>query len=257
MEKVVVVGYRAAGAPALERADIVALNHRLLAELDVDRYPGIALQVEDHETSRRWQGERFTASRRVAALLGVWAESADDPSDVTRLVGEVWPDHAASVVTETVIRWRTGRATNPTEPQPGWTVTSPLYRAPSMTRDEFVRHWIDVHQPMSLRIHPQDTYVRNIVTRVLSPAAPQFDAIAEEGFVAAEDILEPARFFGADLRGTTWRDNAAVIGDDVRLFLDAQHTAATAMREYRLREIRRPRAGDVAAPEQLSARTRT
>jgi hypothetical protein len=237
VEKVMVVGYAAADTPAIAVADITALNERLLAGLDERTFPGLSLQVEDHGNTERWQRRTRPPARRVAASLAVWAEDGDDVGTVTAIFGEVWPDHSAGVVTETVTRWRTERATSATEPQPGVTVTSMLHRRPDMTFDAFVAHWRDVHQPMSLRIHPQRTYVRNLVTRAPEPAPPRFDAICEEGFASIDDVLEPARFFGADPTAP-WKDNARTIGEDVPLFLDTEHTVATIMREYRLREFR-------------------
>jgi hypothetical protein len=232
-----VVGYAAADAPAIAVADITAFNERLLAGLDERLFPGLSLQVEDHENTQRWQRQTRPLARRVAVSLAGWAEDGDDVSPITAIIGEVWSNHSACVVTETVPRWRTDRATSATEAQPGVTVTSLLHRRPDITPVEFVTHWRDVHQPMSLRIHPQHTYVRNLVTRAAVAAPPPFDAICEEGFASVDDVLDPSRFFGAD-PGAPWKDNARTIGDDVPLFLDTEHTVATIMREYRLREFR-------------------
>ena len=240
------VGYLAGDAPATDPSDVVALNQRLLRDLDGATYPGLSLQVEDHETNTRWQRGRVPA-RRVAASLAVWTEDGDVVDEITAIVADAWTDFAVCAVTETVPRWRTDRATSATDPQPGVIVTSLLYRKPSMTHREFYVHWRDVHQPMSLRIHPQHTYVRNLVTRTPAPAdpqfdAPRFDAVCEEGFASVDDVLEPSRFYGADLtdarRDEGWPPNAKTIGGDVLLFLDTDHTVATIMREYRLRDFR-------------------
>ena len=59
----------------------------------------------------------------------------------------------------------------------------------------------------------------------------------KDGGASVDDVLEPSRFFGAD-PSTPWKDNARTIGDDVPRFLDTEHTVATIMREYRLREFR-------------------
>jgi hypothetical protein len=186
--------------------------------------------VEDHEATTRWQRGHVRA-RRVAASLSVWTDSGD--------VADVWRELTAGFVTETVPRRRTTRAPSTTEPQPGVVVTSLLHRRPDMTVDEFVAHWRDVHQPMSLRIHPQHSYVRNLVAPAVAPAtAPSFDAICEEGFAALDDVLEPSRFFGAD-PASRWQDNARTIGDDVPAFLDTEHTVATIMRDSLLRDLSR------------------
>jgi len=241
VEKVLVVAHLAGDAPAMDAHAIVALNQRLLRELDAVRYPGIALQVEDLEATTRWQRGRV-AERRFAASLAVWAEDGDVVDEITAVVDDVWADRSVCIATETVPRWRTDRATSATEPQPGVLVTSLLYRKSSMTPHEFYVHWRDVHLPMSLRIHPQHTYVRNLVTRAVVAGTPQFDAIAEEGFGSVDDVLEPSHFYGADLTDDTrdegWPANAKTIGGDVVLFLDTDHTVATIMREYRLRDFR-------------------
>ena len=58
-----------------------------------------------------------------------------------------------------------------------------------------------------------------LVTRTVAAGTPQFDAIAEEGFVSVDDVLEPSHFYGADLTDATreagWPDNAKTIGGDV------------------------------------------
>lgn len=233
-----VVAYADGDAPPIDEAQVAAVNRRLLDGLDAVTYPGVSLQVEDRDATDRWQRRTRPLARRVAASLAVWTEDGDEVGAVTALAREWWPDHTVGVVTETVPRWRTDRATNAREPQPGAIVTSLLYRRAGMTPVGFAAHWRDVHQPMSLRIHPQHTYVRNLVTRAGAPhAAPAFDAICEEGFASLDDVLDPSRFYGADPT-RSWKDNARTIGDDVPLFLDTEHTVATIMREYRLREFR-------------------
>jgi len=232
-----VVGYAADHEGPTAAGDVFARNEHLLASLDELAFPGVALQVEDHDATERWQRWSRPLARRVAGSLAVWAEDGDDVSAITATVSQWWPDHTVFVVTETVPRWHTDRATSAREPRPGVIVTSLLYRRPDTTPVEFAAHWREVHQPMSLRIHPQHTYVRNLVTRAVAPEPPGFDAICEEGFASVDDVLEPSRFFGADPTAP-WQDNARTIGDDVPLFLDTDHTVATIMREYRLRDFR-------------------
>ena len=238
MEKIVLVAFATDDAPPLGVDDVRQLNEKILEVLDPVRYPDVGLQVEDHEATLRWQRRQRPLARRVALSLSAWTECGDDATELVEALGPAGVDNAAFVVTESVPRWDVDRTVSTGEPRPGVTVTSLLCRAPTMSHDAFVAHWRDVHQPMSLRIHPQRTYVRNVVARILTPDAPSVDAVCEEGFGSLEDVLDPSRFFGADLAGTTWEDNARVIGDDVRLFLDTSHTTATIMRDHPLRSFR-------------------
>ncbi len=214
-------------------------NENLLATLDPARFPEVALQVEDRDATMRWQRRDRPLAGRVVATLAAWTECGDDASDVEAATARLSSEYAGFVVTEAVPRWRTDRSVSGTEPRPGVVMTSLLRRATQLSRDEFLAHWQHVHQPMSLRIHPQWTYVRNVVARALTAGAPDVDAICEEGFASVDDVLDPARFYGGDLTNASWQDNAQTIGNDVKLFLDAARTTSTIMREYRLRTFRR------------------
>jgi EthD domain len=239
MEKVVVVAYAADEASPLDADAVRRLNEHLREVLEPARYPGLGLQVEEHDATLRWQRRERPAARRVALVLSAWTDCGDEVENLVDALGPAGDDHDAFVVTESVPRWEMGPPVDSLEPRPGYTVTSLLCRNPAMTRDEFVAHWRDVHQPMSLRIHPQRTYARNVVARTLTPWVPPVDAICEEGFLSLDDILDPSRFFGADPAGASWQDAAGVIGADVRLFLDTDHTVATITRDFRLRTFPR------------------
>ena len=229
---------------ALAKAESESVDARVLVDgaaerLGADHYPGVSVQVEDRAANDRWRGDRPAPAWRLGATLAAWTECADDVSELEKLVSSVSSRCMGFVVAEAVPRWDAPRAVNQTEPQPGVTVTSLLTRAPSLSRDEFLAHWYDVHMPMSLRIHPQWTYVRNIVDRVLTPNAPAVDAVCEEGFPDLEDVLEPSRFYGADAKATPWQRGRSEIGGDVPKFLDPAETMTSIMREYRVRDFRR------------------
>jgi hypothetical protein len=238
MEKVVFVAFARDDAPPLDGGDIRTFIAGSLGTLDPGRYPGLALQVEDVAANQRWRGNRPLPNGRPMATVSVWTECADDVADVADAVATLSSHHAGYVVTEAVPRWWTNRATSDDEPRAGFVVTSMLCRAVGMTPDQFLRHWRDVHMPMSLRIHPQWTYVRNVVARPLTPNAPEVDAICEEGFEQLDDILDPQRFYGADHHPTRVEANRAAIGDDVPKFLDTRRTQTSIMRDYTLRDLR-------------------
>ena len=238
MEKVVFVAFATGDAPPLDDDAIRRFVHGPLGSLDPGRYPGVAFQVEDLGANRLWRGDGALRDGRPIATVSVWTECADDVADVEEAVVGLSSDHAGYVVTEAVSRWWTDRSTSVDEPRAGFVVTSLLCRAAGTTPDEFLRHWRDVHMPMSLRIHPQWTYVRNMVARALTLDAPAVDAICEEGFEQLDDILDPRRFYGADGDPSRVEANRAAIGEDVPKFLDAGRTETSIMREHSLRDLR-------------------
>ena len=206
-------------------------------QLSVERYPDVSLQVEEREITDQWQ-RRDPGAYRMHSVLSVWTECADDVRDVEQVVSAISSDYAGFVVTEAMPKGRAAGFVSSVDAQPGIKVTSLLCRASSLTRDEFLSHWYEVHMPMSLRIHPQWTYARNVISRTLTPGAPDGDAVCEEGFEHLNDVLDPERFYGAD-DGQTWVQNRATIGDDVVKFLDRSQSLTSIMREYRLRNFRR------------------
>ena len=196
-------------------------------------YPGLALQVDGPRS------DRALATRPAAgAALRSGARGVDGVGRRRRRRHPLMDERVASPSrvcrsTETVPAVAHRRARVPPSCNPGVIVTSLLTVSPSMTPDEFSRIWRDVHQPMSLRIHPQHTYVRNLVGARGHTRKPAVRRGVREGFESVDDVLDRSRFFGADLHERHVGDNATTIGDDIPVFLDTEHTVATVTREYR------------------------
>ncbi len=199
--------------------------------LDPVRFSNVALSLLDHDASTRWWRDRIPATR-LGALLAVRGEQFDDLSELNEVITG-WNDYqwSACIVTESVPRWDRPTQPDPDRPQAGIVLTSLLHRAAHLSRAEFVDHWRDIHQPLSLRLHPQWSYVRNVVELPLAGSV-DFDAVCEEGLAEVDDVLDPARFFGAD--GGDWTQNSRAIREDIPLFLDPTTTTSSLMREHHI-----------------------
>ena len=100
-----------------------------------------------------------------------------------------------------------------------------LKRRAGMTREEFVRHWLDVHVPMSqdvpgLRGYSVSTIVSD-QTRSDVPvlAMNEFDGLAQTWF----DDLDSRAQAGASPEGKRWHaDGGAIIGE-IRMFVTQEH----------------------------------
>jgi len=102
-------------------------------------------------------------------------------------------------------------------PTPGAGLLTLLRRNPRLAPDDFMREWFDRHTPMSLRIHPLWSYVRNVVAEPVVDWSPGFDGIVEEHFRRRGDLLNPARFFGGPLR---MLPHMIEVGRHVNRFID-------------------------------------
>jgi len=95
---------------------------------------------------------------------------------------------------------------------PAVTRISFVQRARGLTREDFARHWTEVHAPLARAHHPGICrYVQNVVVHDLTPDAPAVDGIAELGFATLDDFRE--RMYDSP-------EGQAIIAADVREFID-------------------------------------
>ena len=229
--KLVYVGLEEEAGPVGDGSALLSLGERLEAQVA----SGLVVQLPDRDVNELWWADR-RPRYPLSALVEVWSRQ---PAAMSALHEELntlplrWHSY---VVSEDVPRWEAPAAAAPRLQRPGVVLTALLFRAPTLSRAGFDNHWRDVHLPMSLRIHPQWTYVRNVVSSSMDANAISLDGISEEGVPTSADILNPRRFFGAD--GGDWRANRSQIHQDIPAFLDPHQTSATIMREYRIRDHR-------------------
>lgn len=102
-----------------------------------------------------------------------------------------------------------------------------LKRRAGMTHDAFIRHWLDVHVPMShdvpgLRGYAVSTIVSE-QTRSDVPALAMdaFDGLAQTWF----DDLDSRARAGASAEGKRWHGDGASIIGNIRMFVTEEHFA--------------------------------
>ncbi len=84
--------------------------------------------------------------------------------------------------------------------------------------DTFFSRWHGSHSVLTFQIHPVHRYVRNTVVRRLGDGPPN-DAVVTEVF-DADDLLDPARFYGGSEPELGWRDAMERINADLVTFCD-------------------------------------
>ncbi len=116
------------------------------------------------------------------------------------------------------------------QPTPGICLLTLFNRKRSIDRGTFLHRWHNGHTPLSLRIHPLWSYIRNEVTRHL--AGCPFDGIVEEQVRERCHITNPIIFFGGPLV-FVW--NMIRTFFDTWGFIDYPTMETYFTREYRLR----------------------
>jgi uncharacterized protein (TIGR02118 family) len=134
------------------------------------------------------------------AVVETWHDAPGDPGNRLR-IGRL----TAEVCSWCPRTWPAGQRS------PGIKGIYPVVRQPGMTREEFARHWQEVHGPLALAHHVGlCAYVQNVVLQPLGAGAPDFDGFSELHFPSARDLRE--RFIDS-------REGARRIADDVAKFV--------------------------------------
>jgi hypothetical protein len=247
VEKLVYLVMAAADRTAPDPRDVVAAAREAFAS---ERFRGVSVQLprpDVEDARRRARGvvlqhlhEREPVARppdRLAAVLSLWLDCADDTSAAERFLAPLGDSIRGYAVTEAVTRWMVDADGDaPRDAVQALTVMRP---AANTTREDLLVHWRDVHMPMSLRIHPQWSYVRNVVVGSRPDEDDPPVAIAEQGFAHAEDLIDARRFYGA-VDDETFEANRAAILADVPTFLDPATTETYVTEEHVVRRAWTP-----------------
>jgi hypothetical protein len=238
MEKVIylVWGDRARAESAGFGDDVVGVVRRGLDAADAR---GGRVHVACQEIANRRATPSGPPPESLWCMASAWFDDIIERRPFEDTLAELGaPSCDGYLVTESVPRWRPG--SDAVDPMPGVQMLSILNRPAAMTHDQFVDHWIDSHLALSLDTHPQWTYVRNIITKNLTPGARTFDAVCEHGFSDPEHILDPRFFYGAGSDRELLAKNQKIIGDDAAMFVDFARTASQVTQAYILRAAFEP-----------------
>jgi hypothetical protein len=171
----------------------------------------------------------------VAGMLSVWLDSVDQRGPVEDALSGSTARHAGFLVTESVpIANRTHRAPRGQRTH-GVTMLSLLERPARLAGDEWLRIWHEEHTPLAMEIQCTYLYVRNVVARPLTPGAPPWAGLVEEGF-PTEAVTDPMLWYRAGGSPEKLRENLGRMLSSVRAFLDIDRVESLPMSEWVLRD---------------------
>jgi hypothetical protein len=137
-----------------------------------------------------------------AGLVSFWLEQSQERAPHERAIA----DHAAKAAGYLVVESRpivnTTQLAPAGERTPGFSFVSCIRPRAGLSHDEFIRLWYEVQRDTAIETQSTFSYVRNEIVRPLTPDAPPWAAIVEEGFpIGALD--DPMVFY--DARGSAER----------------------------------------------------
>ena len=93
--------------------------------------------------------------------------------------------------------WQTPRDWPDGSRSPGVVAITIIQRPPRIAQDEWMRRWFAWQSPMSEWLQPRSRYVRNLLTKAITPQAPAYDGIVEEAWPSHEQVVDKKKFFNA------------------------------------------------------------
>jgi hypothetical protein len=185
--------------------------------------------ASDQEFARRLLGDVAAKLTKLGAR-GLTLHLSD--ADVAGVAGATERLAGYLVVESVPLRNRThpaplGRRT------PGVVMVALIERPERIAWEDWIAHWHGPHRKVALETQCTFLYVRNVVVRALTPGAPPWAGIVEEGF-PTEAVTDPMRWYKAEGSPETLKRNVARMVESCRAFLDLDRVESHPMSEYRL-----------------------
>lgn len=121
--------------------------------------------------------------------------------------------------------------TNPGGRTAGMNQITTIARKPGMSDEDFFGIWHGPHKEVAKETQSTTGYVRNVVTRILTPDAPALDGIVEETFPIGA-LTDPHVFYDAVGDEAKFKANLERMMQSCQRFLDFEPMECTHMSEY-------------------------
>jgi hypothetical protein len=190
VEKLVYVGWKPAGvALGAFRADLLGATGGALLGCGAR---GLTILIADDEAV---QGLRI-AQRDPAVVVSVWVDTALRRGALEAILAPKLDRLAGWLALESVPMRNTTHPVVLGERVPGLYTVAFLEKPDALAYDEWLAHWQGEHTAIAIATQRTFVYVQNVLVRAVTPDAPPWVAIVEEGF-PAEAATDPLQFYAA------------------------------------------------------------
>ncbi len=232
-------------APPSARSDLPKRLRNDIAGRLLGRGPlGLQMNLDDDEAATPGPVPTPENELPLVAQVSLWLNALDERAPYEEILRDVGVRRAGYLVTESLY---TDYGQNEHHPQPrGWPdgerspglLTVTLLEMPArFDYDNWLGHWYGHQSPMSGQVQPRMRYVRNTVTHALTPGAPPYRGIVEEGWPSPEHIANPMLFYNAEDSPEKMKENLRIMLDSVTHMFDMDRIRGFTMSEYLLKTV--------------------
>lgn len=177
------------------------------------------------------------------ALVSLWLDCYDRRGPFEEVLRECTERIAGYLVTESLYReyggnqWATPRDWPDGQRSPGPLTVTHFEQKRDMSYDDWIDFWHTKQSPMSEAIQPRARYVRNSVSRSVTPDAPPIKGIVEEAWPSPEHVTDPMLFYCGNGSTETMNANITTMIEHVAAFLDFDTMRNLTMSEWILKSV--------------------
>jgi len=193
---------------------------------------GLTLHLSDADVAPALRARITRLDPPIAGLASFWLDAADDREPMERALAEASSRLTGYLVVESVPLRNTTRRAPLGERTPGIVMVALIQRPERLPYQDWIAHWHGPHRQVALETQCTFLYTRNVVVRALTPGAPPWAGIVEEGF-PADAVTDPMRWYKAEGSQETFKRNVQRMMESCRAFLDLDRVESHPMSEYR------------------------
>lgn len=197
---------------------------------------GLSLLVADAEAEAVARARITGMDAPVTGMLAVWLDCLDDRGAIERALAPHVERTAGYLVTESVPLRNTTQLAPTGSRTPGITMLALLEKPERLAPAEWLRLWHDHHSPLAMEIQCTYRYVRNVVARPLTPDAPPWLGLVEEGFPTAA-VTDLELWYDSPGEPARMRERLGRMVASVQRFLDMDRIETHPMSEIVLRPL--------------------
>jgi hypothetical protein len=203
----------------------------LARELEAHGARRIAVNVSDAHVAAKL-GSRITRLEpTLGGVVSFWQNDALDRAALERTLRAASSRIAGYSVLESVALANTTHTAKPSQRTPGINMIACIAPKAGQPLDAWLEHWLEEHRRVALETQATYAYVRNIVVRALTPDAPPWKGIVEEGF-AAETVGDPMAWYKAGGSQDKLQANLGRMIASCQKFLELERVESHPMSEY-------------------------
>ncbi len=190
------------------------------------------MNVPDAHVEARLAARITRLDPTLSAVISFWLDDVDTRAELEPALAHGAAQLAGYSVLESVALPNTTRVAPAGERTPGVNMIACIAPKAGQAYDEWLEHWLGEHRRVALETQATYAYVRNVVVRALTPGAPAWKGIVEEGFDAAA-VGDPMAWYKAGGEKAKLAANLGRMIASCQAFLELDRVESHPMSEYR------------------------